>query len=317
MQESGSTHAVVLAADSGFAMQLSVALASLARQVTSAASSALDAYVLTADIAAEERRGIEASVLPAIDIHWVDVDRRWGAGLRMADYLSLTSAFRLMIGEAVPSSVERVVYMDADVLVRRPIDELFTCDLGGAAIAGVPDAGHPWITTVHALPWRALGLDPSAPYFNAGVLVVDVARWRDGEIGSRAMELLRDHKFAYSDQCALNAVADGSFGTIETRFNVQADHFLPKDDGLVRIALPETDRLATIGDPTIVHFCNGGARPSRPWFVGSPHPFAEAWLEVRSTTPYARASLQHPPTLTRADIARRRLRRAAYMLARG
>jgi lipopolysaccharide biosynthesis glycosyltransferase len=317
MHKPESAHAVVLAADSGFTMQLAVALVSLADQQSSAGGRPLDTYVLTSDIAVHDRRAVETSVRPVIDVHWVDVDQRFVSGLRMADYLPVSSAFRLLIGEVLPASVERAVYLDADVLVRHPIDELFTTDLQGAVMGGVPDAGHPWVATVHSLPWRTLGLDPSAAYFNAGVLAIDLARWRDEGIGRRAMELLRSHKFAYSDQCALNAVANGSFHTVETKFNVQADHFSPRDNGLVHVAMREIERIGAIHDPAIVHFCNGGLRPSRPWFLGSSHPFAEAWLAIRAKTPYGAVLLPDAPSPSKTTVARRRLRRAAYVLTRG
>jgi lipopolysaccharide biosynthesis glycosyltransferase len=313
MQFDGPATAVVFAADAGFRMQLAVALASLNDHHQGPPR---DVYILTTDLAAADRAAI-ASGFDHLTVHWRDVPAAWSDGLQMADYLPVTSAFRLMIGDVLPPSVKRAVYLDADTLIRRPIDHLFTHDLGGCVLGAVADAGHPWLVTVHSLPWRLLGLDPSAPYFNAGVLAIDVAAWRGQGYGQRAIKLLRAHRFAYSDQCALNALANGDFARLATAGNVQADHFSPRDSGLVHVAVPELDRLAAIHDPTIVHFSNGGFRLTRPWFAGSDHPFAAEWLQTRRRTAFAAEVLREAPVPARAAIAKRRVRRAAYMLARG
>lgn len=64
--------------------------------------------------------------------------------------------------------VERALYLDSDVLVRGDLKQLWNIDLQGKAVGAVTDIGFP------------MGHDHStkAPYFNAGVLLIDLAKAR-------------------------------------------------------------------------------------------------------------------------------------------
>ena len=311
----GTAHAVVLAADRNFQAPLAVALSSVLANRTD--QQTFDVYVLTPDIGPAEREHVVRGLAPDAKVTWVDVPPSWYAGLRIIDYLTVTTAFRLMIAEVLPPAVRRAVYLDADTLVRHSLDRLFELDLGDHVLGAVADAGHPWIGTVHSLPWQTLGLDPSAPYFNGGMLVIDVEKWRAQAVGQRALDLMRTYKFAYADQCALNAVTNGQFTQVNLSYNTQADHFSPKEIGLVHVSIPAIEREAAIHDPAVVHFSNGGVGVARPWFANSQHPFAAEWLTVRSTTAFADQPLKPNPLPTRSETIRRRVRRAAYILARG
>ena len=64
--------------------------------------------------------------------------------------------------------VERVLYLDAGVLVRKDLKDLWDTDLCGKPIAASPDVGFPMS-----------GLDGStpspSPYSNAGIMLMDLA----------------------------------------------------------------------------------------------------------------------------------------------
>ena len=305
----------MLASDRTYRTQLAVALTSLLQQHTGGDD--FEVYILTSDIVENERSQIVAGLNSSVPIHWVDVPSAWYEGLRIIAYLTVTTAFRLMMAEVLPTTIKRVVYLDADTLIRNPLTELFTTDLCGHVLGAVQDAGHPWVATVHSLPWRTLALDPAAMYFNGGVLAVDLDAWRAQNVGKQALDLLRTYKFAYADQCALNATLRGHFLSLPPRFNAQSDHFSPKDNGLVYVAVPEIERSLVTSDPAIVHFSNGGFHSIRPWFEGSRHRFADEWLTVLAQTAFADQPLLKLPSQTRRDTARQRLKRAAYILARG
>ncbi|KZV96850.1 nucleotide-diphospho-sugar transferase [Exidia glandulosa HHB12029] len=66
--------------------------------------------------------------------------------------------------------VERVLYLDADVLVRKNLSELWSTDLQGRALGAARNIGHP---LGHVGVW-----DEKRPYFNAGVMLLDLARIR-------------------------------------------------------------------------------------------------------------------------------------------
>lgn len=129
---------------------------------------------------------------------------------------------RLVLPDVVPANVERLLYLDADILVRRDVAELFAVELGGNVLAArhdpvVPEFDHPG--GVQA--WRAIEVDGKTAYFNAGVLVIDLKRWRAEDWGTRVRDYLVKHcdNIMLFDQEALNAVIRGRFTRIDGRWN--------------------------------------------------------------------------------------------------
>src|ERR1044071_4690025 len=67
-------------------------------------------------------------------------------------------------------------------------------DLGNAPLAAVQDAVIPTVGGTAGLPnWRALGFNPEAPFFNGGVLLFNIARWRRDGLSSTTLEYAATH----------------------------------------------------------------------------------------------------------------------------
>jgi len=83
-----------------------------------------------------------------------------------------------------------VIYIDTDVAVRQPLDDLWEMNLHGHTVAAVRDPVVPWAGAPLGLPWSELGVPPDSPCFNSGVLVIETERWRSERIAERALDLL-------------------------------------------------------------------------------------------------------------------------------
>ncbi|KAL7281988.1 hypothetical protein ACG7TL_003455 [Trametes sanguinea] len=183
--------------------------------------------------------------------------------------------------------VERVLYLDADVLVRADLKELWDTDLQGKAIAAAMDVGYP------------SGHDgvKRGPYFNAGVLLVDLAAARK-KLDSLVTLAADMSGSKLKDQDALNVHFADDWLPLDLAWNAQglgtyAAHCAPE-----RAAL-KLDGMST--DPKVVHF-TGPLHPSmadvlnpfvqpyggKPWgYAGAPgHPFGEEWWAVCEDTPW-------------------------------
>src|SRR6185437_3789460 len=77
------------------------------------------------------------------------------------DHLPATARFpaivygRLLLDRLLPTEVERVIYLDCDIMVRRPIEELFDIDLAGHPIGAVADPYHDGIKLVRDIRTKA------------------------------------------------------------------------------------------------------------------------------------------------------------------
>jgi lipopolysaccharide biosynthesis glycosyltransferase len=113
-----------------------------------------------------------------------------------------------------------------------------------------------------------------ASYFNAGVLLIDMERWREEQISEKAVAYLRQFpKTPFSDQDALNVVCDGRWKKLDAEWN-QQNHF-----GTSLAETPADDR------PRVVHFITG----SKPWNTSQYHPSAAFYDQYRQRTRFARS----------------------------
>jgi lipopolysaccharide biosynthesis glycosyltransferase len=130
---------------------------------------------------------------------------------------------RLLIGDLLPTGWDRVAYLDSDTITRRPLTDLWNTDLGGNLLGAVRDDYIPTIASPYGLPsWRQRGLDPDLPYFNSGVMLIDLDLWRRTRLGEQALQYLAEHRgdIRLFDQDALNAVAAGQWRQLDTVWNV-------------------------------------------------------------------------------------------------
>jgi len=299
---------VVLTADSRFIMPLAVALRSLADIHPSAR-----VYVLHDRIAGGLRARSTSTLPTSLQLHWIDVDASPLDDLRVPDYLSRAALLRLRLDDVLPADVDRVLYLDADTVVCDPVDELWTTKLGDHVVAAVRDASVPWAGAPRGLPWRELGIDPHTPYFNTGVMLVSLARWRAKGIGAHSLQLLAAHSFRWPDQCALNAALRGDFEILKPKWNQQAAH-VAEPGSLGWVVEEFADMATAVTSPAIIHF--NFSRLNRPWQPLCRHPERQRWLEVLDRTAWASWRPQEPRASLLWRIGRR-LRRALRVLLRG
>jgi lipopolysaccharide biosynthesis glycosyltransferase len=268
---------IAIATDRGFAMQAATLISSLVRVHSD------DDYVVHIlhdglDRNLQSRIGATSS--RSVEIDWIDARSDQYATFGMAPAITAAVLFRLRMAELL-SDLDRVIYLDADTIVLTSLRELWEEPLGSDPVAAVRDIGFPYFAGI--LPWRALGLPPDAPYFNSGVLVISLDRWRELDVGARALELGARHTFRLRDQCALNVVFLDSWHRLPPRWNVQRGHFGLDGPGWV---FEGVDAMTVaLEQPAVMHFCR--PRWNRPWLPECDHPYRDEWFAALASTPWA------------------------------
>jgi lipopolysaccharide biosynthesis glycosyltransferase len=123
---------------------------------------------------------------------------------------------RLWVAEFFPADVDRVLYLDCDIVVVGDIAPLWNTDLGGALLGTVDIPGADR-GVIH------LGMRAEDGYFNAGVLLFDLKQWRE----TRALDTVLgyvdacpERKTRDVDQEALNACFHARKQRLEYKWNV-------------------------------------------------------------------------------------------------
>jgi lipopolysaccharide biosynthesis glycosyltransferase len=253
-------------------MQLATTLRSITDAHRHVSERRFDICVLVEDFPLDIQEKIERSLTTSFaSIRWFPVRLEKFNGFSLTSHISSRIAYaRLLIPALFQPNVRRVIYLDADVLVLSDLLPLFTVDMDGAPVAAVCDLLDGELSRGNT----AVGSLPKvAAYFNSGVLLIDLPRWREEKISERAYAYLARHpQSPFGDQDALNVACDGNWTRLDQRWNFQ-DHFQTRI-----IDLPPSQR------PAIVHFVTG----QKPWLPKSLSVNSELYDAFRSRTPFAR-----------------------------
>jgi lipopolysaccharide biosynthesis glycosyltransferase len=300
---------IALAANSTFSRQLAVVIAGISRSASNVPHRVFvlhDGY----DEALMARVGKSAS--SGVNLCWIDATSATLNAAQLPAYLPTATLFRLRIEELLPPTVERLIYLDTDIAVRESLSGLWAHDLGDTLLAAVRDPVVPWAASPLALDWPKFELAPDMPYFNCGVLLIPLARWRAEGVARRALELLTVHRLEHADQCALNIIAAGNWTALAPRWNVQAGH-LSGSGSLAWITEPREALENARRNPAIIHYNH--AEWKRPWQPRSTHPHRDEWFEDLDRTAWAGWRPRSSETLGRLKLAATHLQRAARALS--
>jgi lipopolysaccharide biosynthesis glycosyltransferase len=240
---------VVSACNAGYFPYVAALIASLSASRNQA--SGIDLTMLHQGVSVGAQRRIE-EFADGVAVHWVEVsaDSYAAAGLPTDETVVRPHYFRCLMGSVLPPSARRAIYIDADAIVLDDLQELWQSDLDGKVLGAASDYFLPRCRDAVG-PWQELGLDPEAPYFNSGVMLVDLDRWRTEDVASRVLRrccdsrehLLAQGKWPQYDQFGLNVVLQGQWHLLSQDWNYLSE-------------LPEKH-------PHVVHFCGGG-KPGSP-----------------------------------------------------
>ena len=212
---------IACAADDGYAMPMAVMLYSAMSNYGGA--SAAEIYILDGGISPAHREKIRQVLDPyLVTIHWVTFDLSTLNGLPLRKYLTPTTYARLLISDVVPGSIEKVIYLDCDLLVCRDLATLWAKETGSAYYLAAQDPGLPLIAKSSLAGCPEVQFSATDEYFNAGLMVMNLAAWRRENIGQRAIEFIhRWPAFVPNlDQDGLNALGLRRWGKLEPAWNV-------------------------------------------------------------------------------------------------
>ena len=254
---------VLFTLDAAYLPHLQVVLTSM--HVTSP-EERFRAYVLHRDIPDEDLERLAAGaerlnceVLPR------RVDRELFAEAPTTDRYPEEMYYRLLAGQLLPN-VERVLYLDPDVLVINPLRPLWETDLAGRAFAAAPHDAPPTADLTENVNNVRLGTQGS--YFNSGVLLMDLDAARRLVRPEEVFACVRERSalLILPDQDVLNALYSEQILEVdELVWNYDARAF--------RVYLIDTAGVADVewvmANTVVLHFCGR----SKPWKPNYPYRF--------------------------------------------
>lgn len=284
---------IAMGFDDNYAPHAAAVVASVRRR----ARNARFRFIMLNTGVAEARRKALESVAPEAEFLWAELREEHLPAFEKGQDLGHVNAatyLRLALETLAPADCRRLIYLDADLIVQRDLCELWAVDLDGAVIGACPDTycDETAFAEQWALPPRAAG------YFNAGVLLIDLAAVRAERLFAKAMDFVRRERPVFADQDALNWVAWGRWAKLDNCWNVQRDMVIP---ALAR-SLPDAKRI-TVTSPGVIHFTG----KDKPWLAESWHPWSWLYWDNLARTPFL-AEIADRYGVSRMDRLRMRLR---------
>jgi lipopolysaccharide biosynthesis glycosyltransferase len=254
---------VLMAVDERYAAPFLVTVASLLESLRPGVG--LDLYVMGSGLRPGTRSRLEGGWDGRVRLHWAPLDNSKLESLRGYAYPSSPVAnFRLVVGSSLPGDVSKVIYLDADLLIQRDIFELWEQDMQGKIVLAVQDS------YIQKLPARYVPARAEAdqPYFNSGVMVINLEAWRMAEIEQCCLEAARRlaHRTKWLDQHVLNACLAGRWGRLTPVWNKQ--FFLDVFPDWRCGPYAEKEFLEARSDLAIIHFSSR----TKPWHTFCDHP---------------------------------------------
>lgn len=178
-------------------------------------------FVLLIDVTAEEVAEAKAflnTICP--EVRFVAVEEEEFQGGKVKQNITRAMYLRLHLHKFLGSNYERVLYIDGDTRIVSNINPLFDTDLKGKTLGAVHDLlvlGQPDFPKIR----KNCEIPEGHSYFNSGVLLLDLARWKELRIGERALRFCLDYpqRCQHPDQCALNHVLIGDWLPLAPRWN--------------------------------------------------------------------------------------------------
>lgn len=258
---------VVFACSENFVPYLSVATQSIVENAS--ASRRYDIIVLTRDISPASMITLTRQVKSDnVGIGFLDVDAALGdIELPHHGHFRPETYYRLLAPQLLPN-VDKAIYLDSDLIVEKDIAGLFDVDVTGYPLAATRDADtigqiEGYDATVGPYLKNELGMRDPHDYFQAGVLLMNLAELRRTVSPEEFLALSTQRMWRWLDQDVLNRVVNGNYVRVHMRWNYLMDwqhlrrtHIVSNAPSDVRA---EYDEAAA--DPAIIHFAGPDNRP--------------------------------------------------------
>ena len=204
-------------------------------------------------------------------------------------HISKAAYFRLDIANILPENVEKVIYIDVDLLVLQDIAELWNFNLNGKPIAAVPDYGIMASKRLMKQKNQVLGLPMDNLYFNSGVVIMDLQQWREQNYAQQVIKLAAEGNLPHHDQDALNKVFMNKWEALPLKWNVIPPVFNLFSKILLRGDLRKNAVLAR-KEKAILHY----AGRYKPWEFEIKEGFNDKYYYYLQKTAFANVSMPQP-----------------------
>ena len=195
---------------------------------------------------------------------------------------------RLFLLHVIPETVDKVIYIDCDMIIRHSLVPLWEMDMEGTWCMSSDDCrGENYRVNI--------GIPRHSIYTNNGLMVIDLDAWRKNNVEKMFIEFIKKYNgdITYVDQGVVNGVFQplNKVKLLPIRYNAQTACYDLGYKGITACRNPiwaytEEEFDADIADPVIVHFTTCFLSGTRPWYEKDSHKYRNEYLKYRGMSPW-------------------------------
>ena len=200
--------------------------------------------------------------------------------LKEGSYISIATYYRLLIPQILPTDLNKVIYLDCDIIVSSNLNKLWNVDLTNYALGAVDES-----TTLDNGVFARLQYSSEYGYYNAGVLLFNLNYWRNNNIINQCFTYIKENpeKIVLADQDVLNAVLHAQCLHLPCKWNVGTAFYTVS---YVRKYRSDTSLIQALKSPYIIHF----TWEAKPW-TGFEHPMRRYFFKYQKLTEWKKMKL--------------------------
>lgn len=203
---------------------------------------------------------------------------------RMIQYRhSYAPNLRLFWKDFIENDVERFLYLDCDTIVEASLDGVFNMRMNNACAVVLDSLAVSYK--------KCLGFDREEPYFNAGMLLINVSEWNKKNYTEKLLLMLQDPQYIHAniDQDYLNLLLRGDVMVLNPKYNLQPHHMCMDVETYFSCFDKEgyykhEEIREAVQFPVIIHafrFCG-----KFPWHENNVHPALRYYLKYKQLSPW-------------------------------
>jgi lipopolysaccharide biosynthesis glycosyltransferase len=208
----------------------------------------------------------------ALDYVEVDVRPLAGFANMIPNHVTSATFYRMMIPDLLPQ-LERCLYLDCDVLALGDLAQLWDEANSDTSLGAVADC---FVERGESKKYEFI-----RRYFNSGVLLMNLRRWRERERVKACLQLSADPKMheRFADQDVFNVVFCDDVHFLHPRWNIQTGQ-----KPLARTKELDQEWREILQAPRLAHFTS----PSKPGNLGMTHSWSLEYWRMLAKTPWGR-----------------------------
>lgn len=246
-------------------------------------------YVITNGLRKENENKLTKSINKyKAQSHFYTIDESILKNAPITHHISLATYYRILLPEILPDNLNKILFLDSDIVVLGDVLPLWNTEIDNYYIGGCCE--FPSVESK-----IKLGLNPESPYFNAGVMLVNLKKWRDDNISTKGIDIInhQKEKIEFWDQDTLNILFENQWKQLPHCWNVnQKFYVIPYSYEYFNMSEEEHKTFSNY--PTILHYTGS----DKPWNYNNNHPKKGEYFKYLSKTPWKKYKPENPLKFT-------------------